>query len=215
MKTCFKITLALIFFSFTKPGTSSDDVVKNIGSTLIPETINFGAISDGKKVIVSWNKPNESISNSYTIERSMDGLNFMTALVIKGAGKMKNVIEYTDIDYTPFSGISYYRLKQTDDSGISYYSQPVMVNYEVTKDGGLAPCTKKIPDQEELKTVENKQILVVMYDGKGHEHIAKIRIVGDTKNLYIKDTNVSLEKGAYIVIASSFNRLCSQTLLVN
>ena len=214
MKIYLKITLTLFLFSFTKLSHGSDAVVKSFFPTIIPETVNFGAISDGKKVIVSWNKTIESTFDSYTIERSQDGVNFVTAMVVKGAGKVDNLIDYTDIDYTPFSGISYYRLKQTNALGESYFSETVIVNYEVTKDGTLGPCTNKIPDLAELKEVENKQILVVLKNFKGEEFISKIHITSDTKNLLIKDSNSVLNKGTYMVVASSYNRLCSQTLLV-
>jgi hypothetical protein len=189
-------------------------VVKSVFPTIIPETVNFGAISDGKKVIVSWNKTIESTFDSYTIERSQDGVNFAAVMVVKGAGKMSNLIDYTDIDYTPFSGISYYRLKQTSISGESYFSETVIVNYEVTKDGLIVPCTNTIPDEAEIKEVENKQILVVLKNFKGEEFISKIHITSDAKNLLIKDSNSALNKGSYIVVASSYNRLCSQTILV-
>ncbi len=197
-----------------KLGHGRDAVVKHIFPTLIPETTSFGAISDGKKVIVSWNKANERTFDYYTIERSQDGINFVTAMVVKGAEKIGSLIDYTDIDYTPFSGISYYRLKQTDFSGESYFSETVIVNYEVNKDGSLVPCTNKIPDEEELKEVENKQILVILRNGKGEELISKIHIASDSKNIFVKDSNNSLTKGTYVVVASSYNRLCSQSIQV-
>jgi len=174
----------------------------------------FGAISDGKKVILSWSTANDRSFDYFTIERSKDGVNFSSAVMIKGAGKISSLIDYTDIDYSPFSGISYYRLKETDYSGESYFSETVVVNYQVTKEGTLIPCTNKIPDESELKEIENKNVLVVMRDSKGQEFISKIHLTRDAENLYASDTKNLLNKGTYIVVASSFNRLCSQKLVV-
>jgi len=181
---------------------------------IISQDISFGAFSDGKKVIVCWSTVNERSFDYFTIERSKDGVNFVTAVMIKGAGKITTLMDYTDIDYSPFSGISYYRLKQTDYSGESFYSETVIVNYQVTKDGSIVPCTNKIPDEEELKEVENKTVLVVLKDGKGQEYISKIHLASDNQNLYGTDVKNALGKGTYLVIASSYNRLCSQKLVI-
>jgi len=179
-----------------------------------PVSIRFGAFSDGKKVIVSWSTENERSFDYFTIERSRDGVNFCTAVMIKGPGKLSTLMDYTDIDYSPYAGISYYRLKQTDYAGDSYYSETVIVNYQVNKDGSLAPCTNKIPDETELKEIEDKTVLVVLKDSKGQEYISKIKITSDTENLYATDANGLLNKGSYLVVASSYNRLCGQKLTV-
>ena len=179
-----------------------------------PASIGFGAFSDGKKVIVSWSTMNDRSFDYFTIERSRDGVNFVTAVMIKGPGKISSLMDYTDIDYSPYAGISYYRLKQTDYAGDSYYSETVIVNYQVTKDGMLVPCTNKVPDETELKEIEGKPVLVVMKDSKGQEYISKITITSDNEHLYVKDNKNALAKGTYQVVASSYNRLCSQQLVV-
>jgi hypothetical protein len=174
----------------------------------------FEAISDGKKVVVSWTVPNERTFDYYTIERSKDGTNFITAMMIKGAGRVSTIIDYTDIDYTPFSGISYYRLKQTDYSGESFYSETIAVNFQLLKDGTIIPRTEKIPDESELQEIAGKMVLVVMRDNKGHEYISKISVTSENGQLYARGTKGVLDPGTYMVIASSFNRLFGQKLVV-
>jgi hypothetical protein len=174
----------------------------------------FGAISDGKKVIVNWTTPNEQNFDYFTVERSKDGVNFVTAVMIKGAGKVSAVVDYTDIDYSPFSGISYYRLKQTDYFGDFSYSEIVAVNFQISKNGSVIPNNNKLPDETELKELENKMVLVVLKDKQGKEFISKVEIAADTEHLLVKNSRNSLSPGIYTVIASSYNPLQNQKLTV-
>ena len=209
LKFIFSLLLLQFMGPVFSPGNASLKAPTNA-----PNTIDFGAISDGKKVIASWSSGFERSFDYFTIERSKDGLNFVSAVMIKGAGKISTLIDYTDIDYSPFSGISYYRLKQTDYSGESFYSETVIVNFQFNKDGSIEPYANKIPDQTELKEIENKDLLVVMKDAKGKEFISKIHVTADSEHLYATDPKHILNQGTYLVVASSCNRLCSQKLII-
>jgi hypothetical protein len=214
MLVYIKLFFSAVLFLFAAHTLHPKYLYHKTGSGLMQDAVNFGAISDGKKVIASWTIPNERNFDYFTIEKSKDGINFVTALMIKGAGKVSAIVDYTDIDYSPFSGISYYRLKQTDYFGEVSYSEAVVVNFQLLKDGTIIPYTEKMLDDTELKEMENKVLLVVVRDSKGQEHITKIRVTSDNEHLYAADTRNSLSPGAYTVIASSYNRLCSHKLLV-
>lgn len=176
--------------------------------------VDFGAISDGKKVILNWVAGNDRSFDYFTIERSKDGVNFVSAVMIKGSGKITSLVDYTDIDYSPFSGISYYRLKQTDYSGESSYSGIITVNGQINKDGVIEAYTGQLPAPEELKEMENKAHLVFLKNAKGEEFISKVHITADQEHLYGSDDKHLLSNGSYVVVASSCNRLCSQRLIV-
>jgi hypothetical protein len=180
----------------------------------VAQTIDFGAISDGKKVVVSWSIFNQRSFDYFTIERSKDGVNFVSALMIKGSGKTSTQVDYTDVDYQPFTGVSYYRLKQTDYSGESFFSETIAVNYQVNKDGSFTLNTSKGLDAEELEEIADKPLLVVMKDQKGEEFVSRIVVSGENGQLYATDTRNQIGKGSYFVVAASFNRLCCQKLTI-
>jgi hypothetical protein len=180
-----------------------------------PLAFSFGAISDGKKVIVSFTSPNEKNFESFTIERSQDAINFVAALTIKGSEKINNLIDYTDIDYNPYTGISYYRIKQTDFSGQSFYSETILVNYEVNKEGSLVPFSNNIPSESELEEIKNKMILVVLRNEKGEEFISKIIVSSEKETLVGKNNTEELPSGKYIIVASSYNRICCQQIAIH
>lgn len=183
-------------------------------SLTIVENTGFVAISDGKKVILSWSAGAERRFDYFTIERSKDGIHFVNAVRIKGPGKTATSIDYTDIDFSPYAGISYYRLKQTDAAGESCYSETLPVNFRFGKDGSMEPNADKLPDTQDLRELENKPLLVIVKDAKGLEFISKVRVVADRQNLYATDDKQLLSQGAYLVLACSNNRLCNQTLFV-
>lgn len=176
--------------------------------------VDFGAVSDGKKVILNWVAGNDRSFDYFTVERSKDGINFTSAVMIKGAGKINNLVDYTDIDYSPYTGMSYYRLKQTDYSGESFYSEVVIVNAQMNKEGFAEACTGQLFDNAELKEFEQKSLLVVLKDAKGQEFISKVRIGIEGGQVYATDLKNSLNKGSYLVVASSCNKLCSQKLTI-
>lgn len=180
--------------------------------TRATDILNFNAISDGKKVYVNWISGSEKKYDYYTIEKAKDGVHFETAAMIKGAGNSIH-IDYIDIDYSPYAGISYYRLKQTDYNGEVTYSDVVSVNYQFSKDGTVISCRDFEPiDTREIST---KEILVVVRDEKGEEYFSKVTIKANTTGgYYATDIKDTLSHGSYTVIASSYNSLFSQNLTV-
>lgn len=82
------------------------------------------------KVKLEWVSASEINNAFYTIERSNDGVNFKSIANIDGAGNSDAVLFYSHIDLNPTSGISYYRLKQTDFNGEFTYSEIRSVKIE-------------------------------------------------------------------------------------
>ena len=95
-----------------------------LGSTLLAtnplpiELISFNCkLLNNKNVQLAWSTATEIDNDYFTLERSDDGINFDGIKQIKGAGNSTHVINYTAVDSIPLSGVSYYRLKQTDFNG--------------------------------------------------------------------------------------------------
>ncbi|WP_235297182.1 zinc-dependent metalloprotease [Portibacter marinus] len=66
----------------------------------------------------SWTTGIEVNNESFTIERSRDGINFEKIGKISGAGTSYESIDYEFIDRNPHEGLNYFRLSQTDFDGI-------------------------------------------------------------------------------------------------
>ncbi|HKR07107.1 MAG TPA: T9SS type A sorting domain-containing protein [Bacteroidia bacterium] len=97
-------------------------------SPLPIELISFTAtVIDNKEILCKWITATEINNDYFTVERSRDGNEFEEAGKMDGAGNSTSVLNYSLTDYTPYKGISYYRLKQTDFNGDYSYSQVVAV----------------------------------------------------------------------------------------
>jgi hypothetical protein len=100
----------------------------NCGIALPIELISFEAnLNANNQVDIFWSTASEQNNDFFTIERSIDGLNWEIVATVAGAGNSTNRIDYAAYDLRPLSGISYYRLKQTDYDGAFEYSNIVSV----------------------------------------------------------------------------------------
>lgn len=68
-------------------------------------------------VLLDWQTESEVNNDFFTIERSSDGYNWLAIHKASGAGSSNSLLRYEHLDENPLSGISYYRLKQTDFDG--------------------------------------------------------------------------------------------------
>lgn len=104
-------------------------------STLPIELLEFNAKRNDRYVDLTWQTASETNNNYFTVEKSIDGLNFSSIGNLSGAGNSSSVLSYKLIDSSPTQDrISYYRLKQTDYDGTFTYSDIVSVKPNVKKE---------------------------------------------------------------------------------
>lgn len=187
----------------------------SVNSILPIELLNFDAIMNGSKVDINWATATEKNNDYFTIERSRDAVSFEAINMTDGAGNSTAAKHYTDTDYNPYPGISYYRLKQTDFNGRYTYSNIVAVNYTIGDDGiSIYPNPSNGEINLTLTGLENKEVLVVIRDISGKECYSKVILAVENKQLVVIGSENELAAGVYIVVASSNNKLYSQKLLV-
>ena len=92
-------------------------------SPLPIELISFNASLVVGQVQLSWATAAELNNDFFTIERSADAEKFEEVIRIKGRGTFNSKTNYSTVDESPLSGLSYYRLKQTDFDGKFTYSE--------------------------------------------------------------------------------------------
>lgn len=92
------------------------------------ELIRFAGNCGDGKVEVTWTTASETNNDFFTVQRSIDGVSFEDVTIVDGAGNSSSIINYSAVDYNPYGGTSYYRLKQTDFDGTSKYSDVAAVS---------------------------------------------------------------------------------------
>ncbi len=91
------------------------------------ELLSFDAKWNGEVVDLVWSTASETDNDFFTVERSQDAQGWEVVIVVEGAGNSVSILNYRASDESPFLGVSYYRLKQTDFDGQYSYSQVVGV----------------------------------------------------------------------------------------
>jgi hypothetical protein len=102
-------------------------------STPLPITLlYFKAYPVNDEVKLDWETTAEFNNDHFTILRSTNTSVWEIVTVISGSGNSSVDQKYTTVDAHPYSGISYYKLQQTDRDGKTSFSHVVSVSIDQT-----------------------------------------------------------------------------------
>jgi hypothetical protein len=132
------------------------------------ELISFDGNVINEAIELKWKTTLEVNNDFFTVERSVNGLNYLKIGDVDGSGSSNILSEYSFIDPLPFKGNNYYRLSQSDFDGTTEVFKPIMVRYD-----GESPVMKIYPNpvyndlvnlivnQDFLKGEENRSYILV------------------------------------------------------
>lgn len=117
--------------SASTPGLSlasgSTNTLAAFAQTALPvELINFTATIENDNALLTWRTLSERNNRGFDIEKSLNSKDFYKIGFKDGAGSTDQAHDYSFVDYE-LSGVSYYRLKQTDLDGRFEYSKVAVV----------------------------------------------------------------------------------------
>jgi hypothetical protein len=199
----------LVVDGFAGDACSYSYVLTNVagGCILLPiELLSFNAIQKEDIVYLTWATATEINNDYFAVERSGDGINFKEIEKIDGAGISSNVLFYSTTDKFPLTGISYYRLKQTDYNGNFTYSNIVSVDFDSNSDLKFDivpnPNMENIMSSIVLSTIPDKEITIIITDLQG-VNLFETKKKVDSNKIEIPN---SFSKGIYFVkvISSDF-----------
>jgi len=198
--------------------TNDADITSIICSNSLPiKLLSFNAAAKDSYVQLNWVTATETNNDYFTIERSIDGINFKTIVIVDGAGNSSQILNYSAVDNAPLSGISYYRLKQTDYDGQFNYSNLVAVEFNNMNDFTFNIYPN--PNYGEGFNLQipknNAKVLVVMYDILGNEIYSKVIITSVNGNdVYAIYPSRKLNPGVYLITATFNNGIYNKRLIV-
>ena len=91
------------------------------------ELLSFTGECYNQSIVLEWSTATEINNDYFSIERSIDGINWQIIAKIDGAGNSTSIKNYSYIDVGQYNDISYYRLKQTDFDGQFKYSAIIAI----------------------------------------------------------------------------------------
>ncbi len=198
--------------------TFSPWTLVSVTEPLPVQLLSFTATAHQKEdVLVSWNTASEINNNFFTVERTNNGSDFEYVGTVKGSGNSSIVHGYKLTDPYPFSGVSYYRLSQTDFNGHRTIYNPVPVDLIPPVRVNVFPSPSH-GDALYLSLIGepvNEEILVLLYDLEGRTTYSKVFITGQTGSvLEVINHSARLAPGIYLVVATSQNSIYKQKVVV-
>jgi hypothetical protein len=176
-----------------------NDATVNIISSLPATLSGLQAKPTDHDVTISWKTLNEINTDHFTIEASVDGVNFTDVATLAAAGNSTDPKQYSYVHHNVPAGKMYYRLKTVDKNGSGHYSEMLVVSVSAATKLSLAvypnPATEKIYiKQNSLTGNEVYQVRSI----SGILMMQKTFAAGSMNN----SIDVSkLSKGTYLLIA--------------
>jgi hypothetical protein len=187
------------------------------GSPLPLQLLSFNAYCDNRNIAMEWSTLTETNNNYFTVQRSKDGISFEEVLRIRGAGSSTVTLNYKTTDMHPFTGYSYYRLKQTDFNNIFKYSNISKVNMKEDLEGNVFPNPSNIGRTfVSVYGIKTKKVYAVVYDDTGKKVFSKLSVFDETgiQRMAI-DPLQQFVKGIYLVFITTDQDIYKHKLVIN
>lgn len=194
MRTLFSLAITALF------------AVSLQAQTPVISNTSFNAVPREKQVMLTWTPESTGVTN-YQLEKSRNGKDFEVFGTVQGADMD---IDFFETDFTPYLGVSYYRLKLISVDSVITYSNIVPVSYAAN---GTPASTGSSQTGFNGNTNE-KSILVVVRSADGNEYYSKIEIDSNGNPVTCKELDPNLAAGNYTIIGCSEQELYARQLTV-
>ncbi len=173
--------------------------IGSIFNALPVELVYFKAEVAGKQVDLDWATATEINNDYFTIEKSKDGKSFTELTTVNGQGNSMQLTKYTSVDYMPYNGVTYYRLKQTDTDGKFTYSKVVSVQTIVEEASALQVYQSSSKQLEvKYRSVAEENGVLTIHDSRGVQVWAK-EVTGSAQQVQEQVNLQGSASGMYIV----------------
>jgi hypothetical protein len=172
--------------------SSGDNIyVKTFSVTVLPvKWLDFTANLTDHGVNLNWSTAQEINNQKFEVERSFDGIEFVTLGGIKGKGNSEVKSYYQFLDENMPKEIVHYRIKQIDYDGKVDYSKTISYDPNTVNE----PEIRVIADQKMLWFSQSENMKQVNVYGLNGAKISTFNEFGDG---YLPLTN--LQNGLYLI----------------
>ena len=181
--------------------------VGSINVAILPiKLISFTARLENGEVNLNWSTATESNNDYYVVQRSGDAANWEDVQKVKGSGNSNTQSNYSVIDAHPLSGISYYRIVQTDFDGQQWFSMVKDVN--ANESASLTIYPNPASNYIHIVTTGSRQVFVTLYNSNGQRIYAPASYENGNANINVS----SLSAGTYFVQIKQGNSMETRTI---
>lgn len=185
---------------------------------ILPITlVSFDANCNGNNTLITWSTSSEDNNKNFNIQRSHDGINFVTIGTVNGAGNSFITVNYNYIDIEENNQITYYRLKQTNFDGQSEISNIVSTNPCNGNNSGETrflifpnPATNNITISINENLQDSGVVEITNYLG---QKILEQFITIETKNIHIL-LDDQIANGVYFIIIKNKDEILHKQKII-
>lgn len=178
------------------------------------ELISFDASCKDNEMLLNWTTASEQNNDYFTVEKSIDGLNFIQLKVVQGAGNSSAIKTYSMTDPAPYASTNYYRLKQTDFDGTVIYSN-ILAAEKCKSDKPTIAVSYKNDRNTLLHIVsdEAKAYKAHLIDATGQLLLTEKYDIGEGENVYELNTQ-KYKTGSYLIILDDGKMLTTRKIIM-
>jgi hypothetical protein len=198
------------FYTFQMANTSTNNRFKiyfakpDSPGNLLPVSLLYFSGENVKNTNeLHWATASENNNAYFMVEKSADGLNFVSLEKVTGNGNSETEQRYYQLDNHPFENKTYYRLKQTDFNGDFEYSDIISVASSKKEiqmlSGSIGPNPTETNLIVSLSIVETNEINILFADQFGKTVIHEIKTL-DKGDLNLDYNLDGFTPGMYFVI---------------
>ncbi len=196
---------------------ASEDFYVEINNEPLPiELIDFTVKNTEYGNELFWSTASEINNEYFILEISDDAINFFEIAKLEGAGNSSQTLNYSYLDNSFTTEISYYRLKQVDFDKKFTYSKIISVANTLTAEFSIYPnpVVENI-NIEFLSQVENEYIVDIFNQNSQKVYSEKLNISKGFNNFTFNIFN-NLESGVYFfVIKDSKGNIIIKEKIIN
>ena len=154
------------------------------------------AVTPDSKVALNWQTTSEINNNYFTIERSVDAQSWEAVTKVNGAVNSSTVKNYSFVDKNPYTGVSYYRIKQTDLDGKYSFSKVKTVKVDKSRSGILAMYPNPVAGTLYIKGAATELSALRIFNMTGVDVTTLVKIIETTSSGKVLDVS-RLSAGNY------------------
>jgi hypothetical protein len=163
-------------------------------STPLPITLlSFTATPVNASVKLAWETTSEINNDHFTIQRSRNAADWESIKVVPGAINSSVNVKYSEYDESPYQGLSYYRLQQTDRDGKTSFSPVVSV--KIGQSASVSVYPNPASDHIWITTAGSGKLNVALYSNNGSRIDVPVTVDGNSARLDVG----RLAAGTYFV----------------
>lgn len=174
--------------------------------------LDFNAKPINNSVNIKWSTTAEINNDFFTVEKSVNGTEWMSIGEVKGVGNSEVLTNYSLVDASPVAGVQFYRLKQTDVNGDFSYSSIVPVKFGSAATAGVMvypmPASNVLNIDLNNDAESNVEITILNTMG---QVVLNTTVTGSAHQLDIS----KLVSGVYFIEVSSEGNVSKSKLVKN